>query len=684
MRNHYLIYLLFFLFSQTVKVHALDAPQLRCIQVEANGSVIIKWRHSTDLAGFSKYNYYYSYDGVNFVLLGSVTTNPPDVDSAGHSSADALNRSRIYYFVEAVSVSGEVYSSDTLCTIDFHLSRNPSNSIAILSWDHPVDPLYSSYSSHYDIYRKYPHDIDFVFIGSTPGRSFRDTISICSGRVEYKVVLTDLETNCQNVSRIQGDIFEDKTSPPKPEIDSVSVDFNNGRTYLGWTPSIHPGVFGYIIYVQNEATMWVPVDTIYGLHTTSWNDTERDASFQTYNYIIAAIDSCMNSSALSEYHSTMLTYIVKEECTRNVTVKWTPYVNMKEGLMGYGIYYTVDGGSLQFAGTAPATSSSFVMENVDPNAQYKVTVRAYSANGMISASSATSEFNLDVEDSPHFAYIKSVSVEQNRYISLSILTSGDTLPFTSLVVKRKDHSGGTFYPVASIPYEGMADYHYTDHRVSVHSTVYYYQVEIINECNMTLTRSNTAHNIVLTGEGSEARLNNMQWIQYGDWMNGVSHYAVRRKMQTEDLFTELATIPAGSALSYQDDVSDLFGYGARFVYYIEAKGNSTVYGEGEVSVSNQITLHQFPATYVPNAFNPDGLHNKVFLPVNSFVDTQNYYFTVYSRANQVIFQTRDPYEGWDGTYGGKPAPLGIYIYSISYQQPDGTVYEKAGTVTLLR
>ncbi len=58
--------------------------------------------------------------------------------------------------------------------------------------------------------------------------------------------------------------------------------------------------------------------------------------------------------------------------------------------------------------------------------------------------------------------------------------------------------------------------------------------------------------------------------------------------------------------------------------------------------------------YVPNSFTPngDGL-NDLFYPVISFVDVREYHFWINDRRGEVVFETNDPTEKWDGTAKGE-------------------------------
>jgi gliding motility-associated-like protein len=87
---------------------------------------------------------------------------------------------------------------------------------------------------------------------------------------------------------------------------------------------------------------------------------------------------------------------------------------------------------------------------------------------------------------------------------------------------------------------------------------------------------------------------------------------------------------------------------------------------------------------IPNAFTPNGdAKNDVFKPtINQ--DIRNYSFMVYNRYGEKIFDTKSYGTGWDGTYKGKPQPIGTYVYHIVYTNIFGIVSDNKGTVMLLR
>ena len=127
--------------------------------------------------------------------------------------------------------------------------------------------------------------------------------------------------------------------------------------------------------------------------------------------------------------------------------------------------------------------------------------------------------------------------------------------------------------------------------------------------------------------------------------------------------------------------------GSHFKYYVVAKEGLNGYGFADESFSNIIEVEQFPNTYIPNAFSPNSsiLENQVFKPANSFMNTNGYWFIIYSRQGEIVFMTNDITQGWDGTeqLSGKAVPAGMFVYRLEYINPDGKKIVKNGTVMLI-
>ncbi len=71
--------------------------------------------------------------------------------------------------------------------------------------------------------------------------------------------------------------------------------------------------------------------------------------------------------------------------------------------------------------------------------------------------------------------------------------------------------------------------------------------------------------------------------------------------------------------------------------------------------------------YVPNAFSPnDDGFNDVFQLYNSGCPLEGFEMHIFDRWGGNVFYSNDLNIGWDGTYDGKKAELGVYVYQIVF------------------
>jgi gliding motility-associated-like protein len=90
--------------------------------------------------------------------------------------------------------------------------------------------------------------------------------------------------------------------------------------------------------------------------------------------------------------------------------------------------------------------------------------------------------------------------------------------------------------------------------------------------------------------------------------------------------------------------------------------------------------------HIPNAFSPnsDGVNDKfriLGLPVENIT---NFNFQVYDRWGQMVFNTSDIEDAWDGTFKGRECPAAVYIWIIYYIDKNKAKISNKGTVTLVR
>ncbi|HEY1045412.1 MAG TPA: PKD domain-containing protein [Bacteroidia bacterium] len=89
--------------------------------------------------------------------------------------------------------------------------------------------------------------------------------------------------------------------------------------------------------------------------------------------------------------------------------------------------------------------------------------------------------------------------------------------------------------------------------------------------------------------------------------------------------------------------------------------------------------------YVPNAFSPNkNSKNDGFYPSLYNVMDRNYSFEVFNRWGEMVFQTNDIHDFWDGTFKGNVCEQDVYIWTVKGEYYNNDLFSFRGTVTLLR
>ncbi|MDF2187119.1 PKD domain-containing protein [Paraflavitalea sp. CAU 1676] len=91
-----------------------------------------------------------------------------------------------------------------------------------------------------------------------------------------------------------------------------------------------------------------------------------------------------------------------------------------------------------------------------------------------------------------------------------------------------------------------------------------------------------------------------------------------------------------------------------------------------------------PAIYVPNAFSPNGDNKNERFRMTSVGMTDIFFFRIYNRYGQVVYNSKSTSEGWDGTINGQAQPSGTYVWVVKGKDFTGQFHEQRGTLTLIR
>lgn len=87
--------------------------------------------------------------------------------------------------------------------------------------------------------------------------------------------------------------------------------------------------------------------------------------------------------------------------------------------------------------------------------------------------------------------------------------------------------------------------------------------------------------------------------------------------------------------------------------------------------------------FIPNTFTPngDGYNDIMYARGHKLAEV---YFAIYNRWGELVFETNDIKKGWDGTYKGRPADVGVFGYYVKVKCYNGKETFKKGNITLIR
>ncbi len=676
-------------YNITIDVKAsgvLTSPELKCSQVNPDGSVTLTWLQGIDPNGtWQGYSVYHSNTklGTYTLLYTEANFNTLSYTHLGANAAVDSN----YYYVTSLYSCVDAPRANIMAAMLLNVTDG-ANGTAILNWNPISNPPLTSTSTTYNIFREFPTGV-WTNIGTSATNSYTDNISVCNRTVNYRVEVSDA-SGCNSVSSVDGKIFNDVFVPEVPILDSISVDLDSCYPFIGWSASTSPDAICYILY-RNQGGIWTASDTVCNDSLFS-NDYSINVCNQSECFRIAAIDSCGNVSPLGGIHCSINLVGAIDICDRSITLNWNPYDGWTEGVLNYVVYRNDN--SAGYVPFATVTVPGVIDSTIIANHIYNYYVRAFqNATTAYTAGSNFQTFDAALPKAPDFGYIATATVESNgdAFISARI---DQTAIVDHFVVERKTYVTvfDSIGSIDSLDFTGTDVVEYTDETAQTDLINYTYRIITKDTCQTPTDTTNIGTTIFLTAIGMPNRTNELTWTKYELWSGGVDRYAIFRRiegLQTMS-FEYLATVENDTAIDTfrYTDIIDTFTIGdGKFCYYIlgyEAPGNFLglmAHSKSNIACANQASNFYVPNTFSTVAWNPV---NRIFKPVTLFVSREGYDLTIWDQWGQKVFRTKDIYEGWDGMIDGKEAPQDVYVYYCKYQTALGQKLDKRGTITLIK
>jgi gliding motility-associated-like protein len=217
---------------------------------------------------------------------------------------------------------------------------------------------------------------------------------------------------------------------------------------------------------------------------------------------------------------------------------------------------------------------------------------------------------------------------------------------------------------------------YNDKNVEVMNESYIYRIYTIDSCNFTSEVSNIGKSILLNVDEESKEFPEPYWTTYEGWTAGVNSYELsvyNANIRKDEKIADLNSLDT-NFLDKRTKINQ-----ANYCYTITALRN----GDERISKSNTVCAATPFNIQIPNAFTPngDGLNDSLKIIGTHILSFE---LKIFNRWGQLMFETNDILDKWDGTYMGEACPSGVYYLWIDAR---GTMYQRQrykGSITILR
>ena len=103
-----------------------------------------------------------------------------------------------------------------------------------------------------------------------------------------------------------------------------------------------------------------------------------------------------------------------------------------------------------------------------------------------------------------------------------------------------------------------------------------------------------------------------------------------------------------------------------------------------VALSENMPIGGCNDIFIPNAFTPNNDGRNDLYTISLPTSFKNVAVQIFGRWGNIVYQSKGNNMSWDGSYKGEQQPVGVYIYNLTYTNPDGLPKNLKGTLTLIR
>ncbi len=470
--------------------------------------------------------------------------------------------------------------------------------------------------------------------------------------------------------------FTQEVIPDPPVIDSISVDTsNNGilHTIIGWEPYDWTGYdtdsSGFIIREVIVGVGYINPDTIRDPFATFYMDYSTTPASQIYGYGLVAysiVDGLFLKSDIADQFSRNMRLQISEydSCQRAVKLNWNTYFTDEEPSAPNDPPYHVVAVSSTDKREVVSDTNVYTFSGLNKNETYTFFVRIYGA-GYSSTSNPVSRLirTPDPAAMPCFNSLYTTGSFSNE-----ITAHVDEQTTGQLLILRSGSENGTYDTIFRTGNISGNNVSYTD--AGTGKNVVYYSLVAKDACLSGPVQSDTLNTIILEADLKKEFVD----LDANEELRYDSTYTLYRKANGN-----WESFNISPPVEYNDfAIMDITLENPIVTYYIEAKKNTATIHSNPVSVNIQDDL-LWPNAIIAGHYGIDG-------KFRAFVQRtipEEFNLKIYSKWGELLFETNDLEESWDGTYKGNTVPPGAYLYVATYKFTDQKPKTVKGTVTVI-
>ncbi|GEO06766.1 hypothetical protein AAE02nite_44300 [Adhaeribacter aerolatus] len=402
--------------------------------------------------------------------------------------------------------------------------------------------------------------------------------------------------------------------------------------------------------------------------STTLIDTLKNPANTTLNYTIKDINTanpaCFRLRTTDRCGSNLnvtLANICSQPLTatpgnNQVVLSW-PFYREGGNLENYKVYR--NGTLLQ---TLPANITTYTDTDVvcGTNYCYQLTAALKSNFSSVSIESCAL---VTTTNAPQAGFLSSTFTPNNQ-VELNFKPAGNNLPKT--ITYQKSQNNSPFTNLATSDKTTL-----TDANSSTNNGQLCYQAFFEDNCGKASAASNTTCPVLIQSTLNHDGTLNLNWTDYLGFAGPVQYFLE----QVDTNGSVLSSSPVtGNTFSQKMNTTNQRQY-----FRIKATGVNPT----EISFSNTVLVQLESKFALPTAFSPngDGLNDRFEVKGQIY---GNFRLQILNRWGQIIFESTNQQQGWDGKIKGQDAPVGVYVYSLTATDGTGKNITQTGTLTLVK